>query len=231
MSLRRSEPILLPDRLTWIDDTNRHQHVYLQPGDRCLFFGEYFAGKGYQGGGTNQLIFNFKCKPSAAATNPARGSHKERAIASIAAGLRRSLAPESVERMTIVPIPTSKIRGHADFDDRLTRSLATAFSGYNADVRLLLKQVKSTESDHSAGNRLSPDVLHSLLQIDRAALAANPLREAIVLFDDVITTGKHFKACERRLRDEIPAAVPIMGLFVARRILSDPFDDLEAITH
>ena len=86
MSSRRSEPILLPDRLTWIDDTNRHQHAYLQPGDRCLFFGEYFAGKGYQGGGTNQLILNFKCKPSAAAANPARGNHKERAIASIAAG-------------------------------------------------------------------------------------------------------------------------------------------------
>ncbi len=230
MSLTRSDPILLPDRLTWIDDTNRHQHIYLQPGDRCLFFGEYFAGKGYQGGGTNQLIFNFKCKPSAAATNPARGNHKERAIASIAAGLRRSLAPESVERMTFVPIPTSKIRGHADFDDRLMRSLATAFSGYNADVRLLLQQANSTESDHTAGNRLSPDELHSLLQIDQTALAATALRETIVLFDDVITTGKHFKSCERRLRDEIPAAVPIIGLFIARRILSDPSDDFETIT-
>ncbi len=227
MSSRRSEPILLPDRLTWIDDTNRHQHAYLQPGDRCLFFGEYFAGKGYQGGGTNQLILNFKCKPSAAAANPARGNHKERAIASIAAGLRRSLVPESVARMTFVPIPTSKIRGHADCDDRLTRSLAAAFSGYNADIRLLLQQVKSTESDHTAGSRLSPDVLHTLLQIDHAVLAANPLRETIVLFDDVITTGKHFKSCERRLRDEIPAAVPIIGVFVARRILSDPADDFE----
>jgi hypothetical protein len=221
---------LLPDRLTWIDDTNRHQHIYLQPGDQCLFFGEYFARKGYEGGGTNQLILNFKCKPSAAATNPARSNHKERAIASIAAGLRRSLAPDSVERMTFVPIPTSKIIGHADCDDRLTRSLAAAFSGYNADIRLLLRQVKSTESDHTAGNRLSPDVLHSLLQIDQDVLAASPLKDAIVLFDDVITTGKHFKSCERRLRDEIPAAVPIMGLFVARRILSDPSDDFEAVT-
>ena len=51
---------LLPDRLTWIDATNRDDHMFLREGDRCLFFGEYFSGKGYEGGGTNQLIFNFR---------------------------------------------------------------------------------------------------------------------------------------------------------------------------
>ena len=55
---------MLPERLTGIDDTNRGQHYYLEEGDRCWFIGEYFAGKGYEGGGTNQLIFNLKCKPT-----------------------------------------------------------------------------------------------------------------------------------------------------------------------
>ncbi len=221
---------MLPDRLTGIDETNRDQHVYLQTGDRCFFFGEYFAGKGYQGGGTNQFMFNFKCKPSDAATNPGRKMYKERAVAAIAAGLRKAISRENVERLTFVPIPPSKVVGHADYDDRLMRALVSAFHGYDADIRLLLRQNGSTESDHTASGRLSPEALDALLQIDTVRLAERPLRQSIVLFDDLLTTGKHFKCCERRLRDVVPAAVPIVGVFVARRILSNPIDDFEDLT-
>jgi hypothetical protein len=220
-------PTSLPNRLTWIDETNRNQHAFLQEGDRCLFFGEYFAGKGYQGGGTNQLMFNFKTLPSIARTNPARRNYKEGAIAIIATGLREVLGRDQIERLTFVPVPPSKTLGHADYDDRLTRALTMGCAGFNSDIRLLLRRSSSTESDHRMGDRLAPDTLYSLLELDSAALAAKPPREAIVLFDDVVTTGKSFKCCERRLRDAIPASVPIIGLFVARRILRNPFDDLE----
>ena len=74
-------------------------------------------------------------------------------------------------------------------------------AGFNSDIRLLLRRLSSTESDHRAGDRLTPEALHSLLELDSAAVAAKPVREAIVLFDDVITTGKSFKCCERRLRE------------------------------
>ena len=220
-------PTLLPDRLTWIDETNRDQHAFLQEGDRCLFFGEYFAGKGYQGGGTNQLMFNFKTLPSIARTYPARRSYKESAIATVATGLRKVLGRNQIERLTFVPIPPSKTPDHPDYDDRLTRALTMGCTGFNSDIRLLLRRMSSTESDHRTGARLTPEALHSLLELDSAAVAAKPLREAIVLFDDVITTGKSFKCCERRLREVIPATIPIMGLFVARRILRNPFDDFE----
>jgi len=221
----RSVHTFLPDRLTWIDETNRDQHVFLQQGDRCLFFGEYFAGKGYQGGGTNQLMFNFKTLPSIARTNPARRGYKENAIATVATGLRELLGRSQIERLTFVPIPPSKTPDHPDYDDRLTRALTMACAGFNSDIRLLLRRLSSTESDHRTGARLTPEALHSLLELDSAALAAKPLRETIVLFDDVITTGKSFKCCERRLRDALAATMPIMGLFVARRILPNPFDD------
>jgi len=220
-------PTLLPDRLTWIDETNRDQHAFLQEGDRCLFFGEYFAGKGYQGGGTNQLMFNFKTLPSIARANPARRSYKESAIATVATGLREVLGRNQIERLTFVPIPPSKTPDHPDYDDRLTRALTMGCAGFNSDIRLLLRRLSSTESDHRAGARLTPEALHSLLELDFAAVAAKPVCEAIVLFDDVITTGKSFKCCERRLREVIPATIPITGLFVARRILRNPFDDFE----
>jgi hypothetical protein len=211
---------LLPDRLTGIDETNRDQHLYLEAGDRCFFFGEYFAGKGYQGNHTNQLMFNFKCTPSDAAANPGRKMHKERAVATIAAGLRKAITQQNVERLTFVPIPPSKAAGHADYDDRLMRTLLSAFDGYDSDVRALLRQTSSTGSDHTATDRLSADALAALLQIDGACLAVRPLRQGIVLFDDVLTTGKHFKCCERRLRDVVPTSVSIIGVFVARRIFT-----------
>lgn len=216
---------MLPRRLTWIDETNRNDHPYLCEGDRCLFFGEYFSGKGYQGGGTNQLILNFKCKPSVAAAHPARRRYKEQAIRTIAAGLRGAITRESAEKRTWVPIPPSKAEGDVDYDDRLQRALARAFEGYDADIRLLCRQTQSTEADHAAGGaRLTPDELFQLLEIDIGALRCAPLRQEIVLFDDVLTTGKHFKCCERRLREVISADTPIIGLFIARRILPDPFE-------
>jgi hypothetical protein len=217
-------PTLLPDRLTWIDETNRDQHAFLQDGDRCLFFGEYFAGKGYQGGGTNQLIYNFKTLPSVSRSNPARRSYKESAIATIAAGLRELLGRDQIERMTLVPVPSSKTPDHPEYDDRLNRALTTGCAGFTSDIRLLLRRLSSTESDHRTSARLAPEVLHSLLELDSAAVAAKPLGEAVMLFDDVITTGKSFKCCERRLREVIPPNIPIIGLFVARRILRSSFD-------
>jgi len=221
---------LLPERLTSIDETNREHHAFLEQGDRCFFFGEYFAYKGYQGGGTNQLIFNFKCKPSVAATNPGRRRYKEQAIEFVAAGLRRAMTQADAESMTWVPVPPSKVAGHADYDDRLMRTLAKAFSGYNVDVRSLLRQSMSTEADHNSGSRLTPDALHALMELDIAQLNALPVGQAIVLFDDVLTTGKHFKCCERRLREVVPANVSVLGVFIARRILPDATAEFEDIT-
>lgn len=225
-----SRPILLPDRLTRIDETNRADHLFLKETDRCLFFGEYFARTGYQGGDTNQLIINFKCKPSIAATNPGRRHWKDRAVQDIAAGVRRVIGQRNAERLTWVPIPPSKVAGHPDYDDRLMRTLAVAFNGYDVDVRMLLRQSESTRADHESGDRLTPEALYEVLEFDHAVMDERPLREGIVLFDDLLTTGKHFKCCERRLREIVLSSVPIIGVFVARRILPDPAADSEDLT-
>lgn len=168
------------------------------------------------------MIFNYKCPPSTAAQKAARARYKEAAVADIAAGLRSAIARPSAEQITWLPIPPSKAQGHADYDDRLTRTLRMAFAGYNADIRQLLRQTASTEADHAAGNRLDPEELYGLLQVDQTAIAARPIQGTIALFDDVLTTGKHFKCCERPLREVLPADVTIIGVFVARRILSAP---------
>jgi predicted amidophosphoribosyltransferase len=150
---------------------------------------------------------------------------KEQAIATIAAGLKGAIARQEVERHTWVPIPSSKLPDHPEYDDRLVQTLRRAFAGYNADVRELLRQSVSANADHDSNSRMTPENLLELLFIDHGAWnRATP--RSIIPFDDVLTTGKHFKACERRLR-EIDPTIAIAGIFVARRALPRPMDDFE----
>ncbi len=217
---------MLPDRLTLIDDTIRADHAYLERGDRCYFFGEYFAGQSFKGGPTNQLIFNFKCKPTVAAINPARAGYKDRAIKTIAAGLRKAISQRNAEQYTWIPIPPSKAIGEPDYDDRMLRTLHLAFSDYNTDIRSLLRQASSTTPDHEQEERLTPDALRAVLEVDMATLQSAPVRSGIILVDDVLTTGKHFKASEVHLRRVIPNT-PIAGVFIARCIHRSPFEEFE----
>ena len=229
-TLKKSGRALLPNRLTWIDETNRGDHWYLEDGDRCLFFGEYFAGMSYRGGDTNQLIFNFKCPPSTAAMNIGRGNWKIRAINEISAAIRSAVGKKNAEELTWVPVPPSKAVGHADYDDRLSRTLEKAFLGFDADVRLLLRQTTSTKSDHDSQERLTPEELLAITELNRDALNSRPIGRGIVLFDDVLASGKHFKCCEARLRDVVPADTPIIGVFVARSVRPNPFDDFDDLS-
>jgi predicted amidophosphoribosyltransferase len=211
--------VSLPNRFTWIDETNRKGHYYLTEADRCVFLGEWFAGKGYEGGPTNQLIVNFKHKPAVVRARPALGKYKAQATSVIARGLRGAISRESIESTTWVPIPPSKVRGHENYDDRLIQALNQAFDGYKADVRPLIRQSESVDADHERGDdRQSPEELLNVLELDKDELAKAPMREGgIVLFDDVLTTGKHFVCCQQRIR-EVLEEIPVLGVFVARCI-------------
>lgn len=217
---------MLPDRLTLIDETNRGDHPYLEPNDRCFFFGEYFAGKSYKGGSTNQLVFNFKCKPTITAENANRARYKAQALEVIAGGMRRVIGQENAERHTWVPIPPSKAIGDPDYDDRMLRVLRLAFQGYAADIRPLIRQTVSTAADHEQEERLTRDSLRAILDVDLTDLQAMAPRQAIILVDDVLNSGKHFKECERCLRRAIANPVTIAGIFVARCIHRNGADEL-----
>lgn len=223
----------LPSRLTWIDETSRGSHYYLTDDDRCIYFGEYFGGQGFSGGPTNQLIFNFKAKPSAIANNIYRRRYKKQAIRLIAQGLRRSIKQHDIESYTWVPIPCSKAEGHADYDPRLTQTLTEAFDGFDADIRQMIRQTESVNADHHRDHdRISPNRLSEILEIDIDLLNAKDVRsKGIVLFDDVLTTGKHFKCCANLIKHQLPK-VHILGIFVARCIHADPlaeFEDIEEV--
>jgi hypothetical protein len=212
---------LLPERLTWIDAVARRDHRFLGPSDHCLYFGEFIAGGGWQAGPTNDLVIDFKRAPSEIASSPralAVQRFKDRAVATVAHALRRQFGRAAIEtRLTFVPIPPSKICGEADYCDRLLRALRLAFAGLDADIRPLLRQRASTAPDHrNRAGRLRLGALLELTELDPEQLQ-RPLRPLVVLFDDVLTSGKHLAVAKLRIREAFPDQA-IIAVLVARRV-------------
>ena len=215
-----------PQRLTKIDDLMRCDHVYLSEDDECYFIGEYTARIGYAYSATNQLVLNFK------KTMDRRGfpewRYKGRAIGEAAAALRTALEPmgaEALNSLTFVPVPPSKAKDDPLYDDRLTRMLNLIRPDPRLDVREIIAQKYSTDAVHSSDVRPGPDEVEAMYEIDEGLTQPEP--DVIVIVDDVLTTGAHFRAVQTVLSTRFPA-VKIIGLFIARRVPdTSDFDDFE----
>jgi predicted amidophosphoribosyltransferase len=81
-------------------------------------------------------------------------------------------------------------------------------------VRELVLQQRSTAAAHESNDRPRPRDLVALYDIDETK--ADPEPQRFVVFDDLLTTGSHFKAVAQVLGDRFPDK-PIIGLFIARR--------------
>lgn len=200
----------MASRLQEIDELTRRDHHYLEVGDHCYFFGEYTAREGYAYSATNQLIHNLKKSVDKRGTPQWR--HKEIAIAQAARMLRAAIKPEA--HVTFVPIPPSKAKDDPRYDDRLVQILQGACEGRPTEFRELLLQRKSVDAAHLSDERPTPDDVAANYRIDESL--ADPAPQTIFLLDDVLTTGCHFKAAERVLKERFPRA-NIVGLFIARR--------------
>src|SRR3546814_2981618 len=106
-------------------------------------------------------------------------------------------------------------------------------SGWSSDVcssdlvRNLIVQSQTTTASHEAGagERITLDALLGLYQVDEALSAPPP--KTIGIVDDVLTAGTHFRAAHNLLSARFPG-VPIVGIFIARRIFPNPFGDSSA---
>jgi hypothetical protein len=206
----------IPEKLWQIDESTVSQHFSLRESDQCFYIWEYTAGKRYDFSPTNQLISNLKIKPSVIARNAKRDFYKQQAINHAASALKNFLPQSYAEQgVTFVPVPGSKIAGDPDYDDRMLLVLQRAFGGWATDIRPMLELTESTEADHETPDRLSFDELLAITRLnDRSS---RPAGRVIVLIDDVLNSGKHFKVGQALLCAQYPDA-EIRGLFLARCI-------------
>ena len=217
----------IPEKLWKIDESTVGQHFSLRDGDQCYYIWEYTAGKRYDFSPTNQLISNLKIKPSQIAKSPNRNYYKEQAINHAAAGLRHFLRRDYAEqRMTFVPVPGSKAAGDPDHDERLLQVLQRALQGWSADIRPMLELTQSTPADHESADRLSYEELLAISRLNNPS--GQPLRPIVVVVDDVLNSGKHFKIAQELITAQF-ANVEIRGLFLARCIRDDPIQDFDVL--
>lgn len=200
-------------RLQLIDELSRGDHYHLTPEDQCYYWGEYTARQPYSFSETNNLIINFKKSPLR--RNRPEWQYKERAIERAAAIFRSAFTPEAFRQATFVPVPPSKARDHVEYDDRMVRLLQLIGHGRAADIRELVVQTQTIEAAHDAAVRPRPGDLVAVYAIDETI--AEPSPQTVFVFDDVLTTGSHFKAMQRVLRHRYPG-VPVVGFFIARRV-------------
>ena len=190
-----------PQRLTQIDELMLPDHVYLDDEDMCYFLGEYTARVGYGYSATNSLILNFK-KPMDRRDRPAEWRHKGIAIRRVARAFSNALDPAFVDYATFVPVPPSKAKGDSGYDDRLTQMLRRIRRDPPIDLRELIVQRVSTDAAHESDDRPSPDDLVELYEIDETFTMSEP--QALVVVDDVLTTGSHYRAVQRVLSERFP---------------------------
>ena len=159
------------------------------------------------------MILNFK--KSMNKRNSLQWRYKEKAIEEAAAAFRASVNSDWLDNATLVPIPPSKSKSDPLYDDRLVRMVRSIRVQPILDVRELLFQLASTVAAHDQENRPTPEQIQANYAIDQAI--CEPVPQVIGLFDDVLTTGAHFRAASTALQQSF-SGVKIVGLFIARRV-------------
>ncbi len=197
-------------RLAKFDENTRKDHTYLRAEDDCYFLIEYTARRAFNYSEANNFISNFKKKPSVKETY--QWKHKLTAIRDAAETLSRELSKTWLKKSTFVPIPPSKSRKHPEYDDRMSKVLKRLDG---VDVRELVYQAKSMEATHVSTDRHSIEDLVANYRIDEDL--ADPEPKHIVIVDDMVTAGAHYRAMRRALKKRFPG-VSISGVFLARRI-------------
>lgn len=204
----------MPTRLTKIDELTRPDHTFIEAMDECYYVGDYTARRGFSFSEINNLINNLR-KPMDRRGRP-EWRHKEAAIVTCGRMFREGLNEDWLASATLVPIPSSNTRNDPNYDDRLPRILQELGRGRPFDIRELVTMTRNVPQSHLAeGERVSIAELIESMGVDEAL--AEPPPTTIGIFDDVLTTGRHFKAVQAVLRARFPN-VPLVGVFVARRV-------------
>lgn len=203
----------MPTRLTKIDELTRPDHTFLAPDDECYYLGEYTARKGFAFSDMNNLVNNLR-KPMERRGRP-EWRYKESAIMTCGNMFREALNDEWLDTATLVSVPSSMVQTDPNYDDRLPRILRQVSHGKQFDIRELVIMTRTVPQSHLAPERVSIEELIESMSINEACV--RPAPQSIGIFDDVLTTGRHFKAVQTIIQQRFPS-VPVVGLFVARRV-------------
>ena len=208
---------------------------HLKAEDCCFYAREYQAGKNWKAGETNQLISNFK-KLRSLKTIEYHGQtvqvispewpYREKAVQQFQKEwfyfFENYIQHTSDRETTITAIPSSKHKTDLEYDNRfedLFKKITETFSKRYHDVILNVEwpvEIKNTmPAFHiSTENRLPPGKIKANYQW-KGFKQQSP--KTLFIFDDVITTGAHFRAISDFLMENGYTG-KIIGIFWAKAI-------------
>jgi hypothetical protein len=202
----------MPRRWTKLDlHAVQDPPAYLDDADVCYYAREYVSHGGWSASEANQLISNFKKKPNTKGTY--QWAHREAAVSQIARELAAGLAKD----LCIAAIPTSKTSDDPEYDHRF-EDLFTELRRLRPDLHIEAPIAcrESHQSVHTGGAR-HPDLIYDLLEW--RGFVNVPSK--VCLIDDLLTTGGHFKACQRLILEHHPS-MQVNGIFLAKCIWTNP---------
>jgi hypothetical protein len=206
----------IPERLQAIDFLTSLDHHHVYEADDCYFLWERISGASFEASATNDLIANLQI-PVTSSTG--RLYWKGQAIQYSAGAIRQLIPDDWRQDSTFVPVPPSCVKEDPEHDSRIFRVLRMAGG---LDVRELIIQTANTVAK---AKNIPPEERAEHYEIDEDC--ADPEPDHIVIFDDVVAGGSHFKAMKTVLEERFPNA-GISGLFLARSIRPNAEIEIEA---
>ena len=194
-----------------IDELLISNHPFLSKSDECYFLMNYPPYSRFGRTIENTLLMDFKLSNEKCNTEYWR-TKKIEAIDKIYKILEECLPKITTDNTLFVPMPTSKNKNDSSYDARLPNILHRYCDEIFGDCRELILTKETTPSTHTSA-RKKPEEIFANLELNM--LLCDGKAEDILLVDDVITTGSHFKACKTLLESQYPLA-NIKGLFFGR---------------
>lgn len=200
--------------------------THLTEEDACFHWRIYNSNRVFKDVSRNKIIWDFKITPEDIKKYPNFAKLKKKAIDALAHEMAAIFnTPErkaSLQSYVWVLMPSSKAKDDPNHDDRLMQLLRRVESLLDINLHLCepFSLQKSLASSHKStgSERLTLDELKHLYQFDQAALPENPSQ--IIVFDDVLTKGTHFKAIKQKLIS-VYGDINIVGLFICQTQLVD----------
>lgn len=195
-----------------IEAANRE---HIRPDDVCLYYHIHTTrANGEQYTEANSLIANYKKDPRLLAERPDLVIYKEQAITRCAELLRTLVdgLTRRVNEAVLVPMPTSEPRGTEWRDDRLDRTCKLILE-HTEHLRFMpyLDVLMTLQKAHAGGPRNPALIRSNLVWKSEEDVPSDCL---VILFDDVLTTGAHFRACKDFVLERSPSC-EVMGAFIA----------------
>jgi hypothetical protein len=169
-----------------IDGIEKQSISNFQIDDECFYAHDFLPSRGFQGGLANNNVLNFKKAPSTPGQNYRTG-----AIYKFALDASSLIDCESGKTYAVTAIPSSKCKSDPLYDNRFEDFfIELAKLRPCIDIQWPVINQATVTPSHSGGSRTPATIAASYTFKGFTGNAP----EFILVFDDVLTTGAHFRA-------------------------------------